>query len=373
MAEQREGPIAVFFGTRPEVIKLAPVIIELRARGAATVVVATGQHRELVDDLLSLFGIAVDENLDLMRPRQSIDHVLAGSLTGIGRALDHFKPRAVVVQGDTTSALGAALAAFHRHLPLAHVEAGLRSHDLALPFPEELNRRVTSLVARWHFAPTEAAAENLRREGAGGEICVTGNTVVDALRMIEARGIPISADLAAFIGDAPLLLATAHRRESWAGGIAGIAAGLSDVLDASPDLRIVFVTHPNPVARGPVERALGHQDRARVVDAVPYSEFLALLQRAALVVSDSGGVQEEGPTLGVPVLVTRSVTERPEGVAAGAVALVGTDPIVIRDATLALLRDDTARRQMANAGRTVYGDGHAAERIATVLLDEAAC
>lgn len=373
MVEQRTRPIAVFFGTRPEVIKLAPVIRELRARGAPTVVVATGQHRELVDDLLELFGIGVDEDLDLMRPRQSIDHVLAGALTGIGRALDRYEPGVVVVQGDTTSALGAALAAFHRHLPLAHVEAGLRSGDLALPFPEELNRRVTSLVARWHFAPTEEAAENLRREGIIDRVCVTGNTVVDALRLIEARGVGLPSELAAFVGDAPLLLATAHRRESWSGGIAAIAGALAEVLDATPDLRLVFVTHPNPVARGPVEKALGHRGRARVVHAVRYSEFVALLRRATLVVSDSGGVQEEGPTLGVPVLVTRTVTERPEGLAAGAVQLVGTDRAVIRDATLALLADEAARGRMASAGRTVYGDGHAAERIVDVLLGKAAC
>lgn len=373
MTESAPHPIAVFFGTRPEVIKLAPVILELRARRAPTVVVTTGQHRELVDDLLDLFGISVDEDLNLMRPRQSIDHVLAGAVTGIGRALDHYAPSAVVVQGDTTSALGAALSAFHRHLPLAHVEAGLRSNDLALPFPEEFNRRVTSLVTRWHFAPTDAAAENLRREGVGGDICVTGNTVVDALRLIEARGVPMSQGLAAFIGDAPLLLATAHRRESWSGGIADIAGALSDVLDATSDLRLVFVTHPNPVARRPVEKALGHHDRAMVVDAVAYSEFVALLRRATLIVSDSGGVQEEGPTLGVPVLVTRAVTERPEGLDAGAVRLVGTDRATIRDTTLTLLGDHMARAEMSNAGRTVYGDGHAAERIVDVLLGKAAC
>jgi len=373
MAEQRGQPIAVLFGTRPEVIKLAPVILELRARGAPTVVVATGQHRELVDDLLELFGIGVDAQLGLMRPRQSIDHVLAGAVTLMGRALDRYRPAAVVVQGDTTSALGAALSAFHRHLRLAHVEAGLRSHDLELPFPEELNRRVVSLVARWHFAPTEAAAENLRREGVTGEVCVTGNTVVDAMQLIAARGVPLSTGLASFIGAGPLLLATAHRRESWSGGIAAIAGALSDVLDATPALRLVFVTHPNPVARRPVEKALGRHERARVIDAVLYSEFIALLRRATLVVSDSGGVQEEGPTLGVPVLVTRSVTERPEGLAAGAVRLVGTDRAMIRDTTVALLGDEAARRQMSNAGRTIYGDGNAAKRIVDVLLGKAAC
>jgi UDP-N-acetylglucosamine 2-epimerase (non-hydrolysing) len=373
MAEQRAQPIAVLFGTRPEVIKLAPVILELRRRNAPTVVVATGQHRELVDDLLQLFDIAVDEQLSIMRTRQSIDHVLSRAITLIGRALDRHRPAAVVVQGDTTSALGASFSAFHRHLPLAHVEAGLRSGDLDLPFPEELNRRVISIVARWHFAPTAAAAENLRREEVSGSVCVTGNTVVDAMQLIAARGVPLSSDLAAFIGSGPLLLATAHRRESWTGGIAAIAGAVSDVLDAIPALRVIFVTHPNPVARTPVEDALGQHKRARVVDAVLYSEFIALLQRATLVVSDSGGVQEEGPTLGVPVLVTRAVTERPEGLAAGAVRLVGTDRETIRDTAIALLNDEAARRTMSTAGRTIYGDGQAARRIVDVLLDKAAC
>jgi UDP-N-acetylglucosamine 2-epimerase (non-hydrolysing) len=373
MAEPRVQPIAVLFGTRPEVIKLAPVILELRARKAPTVVVATGQHRELVDDLLELFEITVDEQLGIMRPRQSIDHVLSRSVTLIGEALERHRPAAVVVQGDTTSALGASLAAFHRHLPLAHVEAGLRSHNLELPFPEEMNRRVISMVAGWHFAPTEAAAENLRREMVPGTVCVTGNTVVDAMQLIAARGAPLSAPLASFIGDGPLLLATAHRRESWTGGIAAIAGALSDVLEAIPALRVVFVTHPNPVARRPVEEALGPNVRAKVIDAVLYSEFIALLQRATLVVSDSGGVQEEGPTLGVPVLVTRAVTERPEGLAVGAVLLVGTDRAVIRDTANALLRDDAARQAMSSVARTIYGDGHAARRIVDVLLDKAAC
>jgi UDP-N-acetylglucosamine 2-epimerase len=278
-----------------------------------------------------------------------------------------------VVQGDTTSALAASLAAFHRRVPLAHVEAGLRSGRLDLPFPEELNRRVTSLVARWHFAPTAGAAENLRREGVEGEVVVTGNTVVDALEHIVASAPVPDADLAAFVADRRYVLATAHRRESWDGGIAAIARAMAEVLAAEPDLRLVFVTHPNPLARGPVEDTLADHERVRVIDALEYPVFLQLLRRATVVVSDSGGVQEEGPTLGVPVLVTRAVTERPEGVEAGAVRVVGTDAVGIRDACLALLRDEALRTRMSSSARHVYGDGHAARRIADLLLREALC
>jgi UDP-N-acetylglucosamine 2-epimerase len=366
-------PIAVLFGTRPEAIKLAPVILELRARRAPTIVVRTGQHRELVDSIVDLFGIEVDVDLDLMRPGQSLDYVLAGSVTGIGEALDRFQPRAVVVQGDTTSTIGASLAAFHRGIPLAHVEAGLRSFDLGLPFPEEMNRRVVSIVARWHFAPTAPAAENLKREGVQAEVIVTGNTVVDAMRMIGERQFDLPSDLDEFTRGQRFVLATGHRRESWQGGIAEVARAVGDVMDAEPDLRVVFVTHPNPIARGPVEAVLGDRPTARVLDALDYPAFLTLLQRAAFVVSDSGGVQEEGPTLGVPVLVTRSVTERPEGVTAGAVRLVGTDQQAVRSAMLELLRDPELSARMRAAGRGVYGDGRAAERIVEALLRGAAC
>ena len=370
MQADRPRPIAVVFGTRPETIKLAPVVLELREREVPHVVVTTGQHRELVDRILSRFQIEVDADLDLMRPEQSLDYVLAGALTGIGQALDRYAPRAVLVQGDTTSAMAASLAAFHRHIPLGHVEAGLRSRNLELPFPEELNRRVLSLIARWHFAPTVAAGENLRAENVPGEIHVTGNTVVDALQHILAQPAELSYELDAFTSWKPLILATAHRRESWDGGIAEIAGALSAVLRAREDLRVVFVTHPNPLARGPVEEELGSNDRALVLNALDYRTFVELLARATLAVSDSGGVQEEGPTLGIPVLVTRDVTERPEGVAAGAVRIIGTDAASVRNEVLELLRNPKLHAEMSGAGRGLYGDGRAASRIVDILLRE---
>ncbi len=361
--------VAIFLGTRPEAIKLAPVIQRFHALGLPSAVIGTGQHLELVDQVLHLFGIELDENLLLMRPGLSLDHLLSGAISGIGELLDEYQPQAAVVQGDTTSAFGAAIAAFHRGIPIAHVEAGLRSHDLALPFPEEMNRRATSIVTRWQFAPTERAAQNLAREGITADVHVVGNTVVDALRHITAQGVALPDDLQAFIGDHPLILATAHRRESWGGGIESIAVALRRVLDDLPDHRLVFVTHPNPVARAPVVAALSDHPRAFIAAALPYTTFLALLDRARIAVSDSGGVQEEGPTLGIPVLVTRERTERDEGLEAGAVRLVGTNQQLIVDECRRILTDEAVHRAMADAGRDLYGDGHAAERIADVLIE----
>ena len=361
----------MLFGTRPEAIKLAPVVLALRDAALPHVVVTTGQHTTMVSEVLDLFGIAADEDLGLMQPGQSLDRLLARALERVGSLLDQRRPAAVVVQGDTTSMLGSALAAFHHRIPVGHVEAGLRSNDLAHPFPEEMNRRVASRIARWHFAPTESAAANLRLEGIADDIHVVGNTVVDALRAIDLESAVLPPPFASFIGTAPYLLATAHRRESWDGGIGAVATALRDVLAARPELRLVFATHPNPIARGPVDAILGPEPRAMVVDALPYPVFLALLARARLAVSDSGGVQEEGPTLGVPVLVTRLTTERPEGVEAGAVQLVGTDADRVRTTTLGLLQDGDRLTAMSRAGGNLYGDGTAARRIASVLAGEA--
>ena len=360
--------VAIFLGTRPEAIKLAPVIHRFRELGLPHAVIGTGQHLELVDQVLHLFDIELDENLQLMRPGLSLDHLLSGAVSGVGELLDEYRPQAAVVQGDTTSALGAAVAAFHRGIPIAHVEAGLRSHDLSLPFPEEMNRRATSIVARWHFAPTARAAENLDREGVTSGIHVVGNTVVDAMRHITAMAPGLPEEYRIFLGDHPFILATAHRRESWGGGIEGIALALRRVLDEMPGHRLVFVTHPNPVARAPVVAALSDHPRALIAAALPYPTFLALLQRSRLAVSDSGVVQEEGPTLGIPVLVTRERTERDEGLEAGAVRLVGTDQERIVEECRRILLDETVHRRMTEAGRDLYGDGHAAERIADVLI-----
>ena len=279
--------IAVFLGTRPEAIKLAPLIRRFRALGLPSAVIGTGQHMELVDQVLAVFGISLDENLELMRPGQSLDHILSGAVSGVGELLDQYQPRAVVVQGDTTSALGSSIAAFHRRIPVAHIEAGLRSHDLELPFPEEMNRRAISIVARWHFPPTEHAAASLAREGVTNGVHVVGNTVVDALQYIAASEPPIPDDLAAFIGDHPLVLATAHRRESWGGGSRGsrspcVASSTTSQMSGSS-------SSPTPIrsARAPVVAALSDHPRAMIPGPIPYTTFVALLRRARVAVSDS--------------------------------------------------------------------------------------
>lgn len=364
------APVAVLFGTRPEAIKLAPVVLAMRHAHIPHLVITTGQHAAIVSDVLELFGIEPDADLDLLVPGQGLDQLLARTIERVGAVLDQRRPAAVVVQGDTSSMLGSALASFHRGIRVAHVEAGLRSHHPRLPFPEEMNRRLASTIATWHFAPTAGAAENLRREGIIDGIHVVGNTVVDALRQIRAEATPLPPRISAFVRGSPYLLATAHRRESWDGGIAAVAMALRDVLLAMPGLRLVFVTHPNPLARGPVDAILGVEPSALVLDALPYRAFLSLLANARLAVSDSGGVQEEAPTLGVPLLVTRETTERPEGVQAGAVRLVGTDAERVRSSTLELLRNPAQMDVMARAGDGLYGDGAAAERIVTVLARE---
>jgi UDP-N-acetylglucosamine 2-epimerase len=361
------GPhAAVIIGTRPEAIKLAPVVRELRRRGVRTTVIATGQHRDLVDPVLALFDIVADHDLRLMRADAGLNEVLARAIQRIGAILDPLRPEVVLVQGDTTSAMAGALAAFNLGIPVAHVEAGLRSHDLSLPFPEEMHRRVVSVVARWNFAPTSHAAEQLSAERHAGAIHMTGNTVVDAVNHI-VRNTALNAKRVINPQD-PYLLATAHRRESWAEPIREIALGLRDVLRQRKELSLVFATHPNPRARGPVEEILRLEPRAMVVGPLGYDEFLALLRGSILAITDSGGIQEEGPTLGVPVLVTRALTERPEGLEAGAVRIVGTSRAVIRREVRRLLDDDQERETMGRAGREVYGDGLAAKRIVEVLV-----
>jgi UDP-N-acetylglucosamine 2-epimerase (non-hydrolysing) len=359
---------AVVIGTRPEAIKLAPVVSELRRRGMETTIIGTGQHRDLVDPVLDLFGLALDLDLEIMEPESSLNAVLSRAIERLGAALETVHPDVVVVQGDTTSAVAGALAAFNSRIPVAHVEAGLRSHDLALPYPEEMHRRVISIVSRWHFAPTDHAAAELKSERVPGQVLVTGNTVVDAVNHILEVASTREHAVAAPPGR--YLLATAHRRESWGAPIRNIALALRDVLDDHPDLSLMFATHPNPKARHPVEEVLSAQPRATVVGAMEYDGFLAVLRGAVLAVTDSGGVQEEGPTLGVPVLVTRAVTERPEGLAAGAVRMVGTGRADIRRAVGELLDDPEQRSRMATAGRSVYGDGTAARQIADALVSD---
>ena len=361
--------VVVFLGTRPEAIKLAPVIRRLREVGLPTVVVGTGQHVELVDPVLRLFGIELDENLDLMRPGQSLDHLMSDAVSGIGEQLDEYRPQAVVVQGDTTSALAAAIAAFHRHIPTAHVEAGLRSHDLQFPFPEEMNRRATSIVTRWHFAPTAGAAQNLAHEGIVEDVHVVGNTVVDALHYIVAQNPTIPEDLLEFIGGHPFILATAHRRESWGGGIESIALALRRVLDDTPDLRLVFVTHPNPVARTPVVAALSDHPRAVMPGPLPYTSFIALLQGARIAVEQFRRDPGRGSDARDPRSSSRaSGPSASKGSRLARSSWSGRIRTHLRGIVRILRGPGSPQLHDPGPNRDLYGDGKAAQRIADILL-----
>jgi UDP-N-acetylglucosamine 2-epimerase len=359
------APVALVFGTRPEAIKMAPLVAELRRRRPVSVVV-TAQHRSLLDGVLRTFDLVPDVDLDLMQAGQSLTDLGGRALQALGRAFETVAPAAVLVHGDTTTTLAASIAAFYRGIPLGHVEAGLRTGDLRRPFPEEGNRRVTGAVADWHFCPTATSRRNLLAEGVKDEaILVTGNTVIDALlaALPRARAAGRPEGVPAFEGR--LLLVTAHRRESFGGGIEELCRGLLDLVERHPDLHVVYPVHPNPNVSGPARALLTH-GRVHLVDPQEYLPFLWLLDRADIVLTDSGGIQEEAPSLGKPVLVARDVTERPEAVEAGTVRLVGTDRARIVAEVSRLLDDPAAYAAMARAVNP-YGDGKACGRIADFL------
>jgi UDP-N-acetylglucosamine 2-epimerase (non-hydrolysing) len=360
--------VLVVYGTRPEAIKMAPVVAALRARPAdvRTTVCVSAQHRGLLDQVNALFGIAPDVDLDLMRPGQSPADVTARVLLAMTDVLATHRPDVVLVHGDTTTALSTALAAFYREVPVGHVEAGLRSGRLDAPFPEELNRVVIDRLARHLWAPTAGAAANLAREGAAPQrVRVTGNTAVDALRLARARlpHAPLTAP--ALVGAARrLVLVTAHRRESFGAPLRAAFAGIAALARQHPDVLFVYPVHPNPQVEGPA-RELLREPNVRLIPPTDYADLVWLLDRAELVLTDSGGIQEEAATLGKPLLVLREVTERPEIVAAGAGLLVGTDARRIEAEGHRLLADPAARA--AFRPRDLFGDGRAAERIAADL------
>lgn len=362
-------PLLVVLGTRPEAIKLAPVIAALRASPAlAPRVCVSGQHREMLDQMLRVFAIVPDHDLAVMRPAQDLSDVTARVLLGLRAVLAAERPAAVLVQGDTTTAMAAALAAFYAGAPVGHVEAGLRTGRLDQPFPEEMNRRLVAQLATWHYAPTARAADHLRREGVAAErIVVTGNTVVDAALAIAARPLPLPAPLdEAALAGRRLALVTGHRRESFGAGLDGLCAALRALADRYPDLLVVYPVHLNPAVERPVRAALGGHPRILLTPPLDYLGFAALLRRAHLAITDSGGVQEEAPSFGVPVLVTRAATERGEALAAGTARLVGTDRDAIVAAASRLLDDPAAHAAMRGTGNP-FGDGHAAERIVAHL------
>lgn len=363
------------FGTRPEAIKMAPLVTRLAedARFDAGVCV-TGQHREMLDQVLDLFGVCPEQDLNIMKPGQDLTGVLTDILSGMGRVLTEVRPDIVLVHGDTATTFAASLAAYYQQIPVAHVEAGLRTGNLYSPWPEEANRRLTAVLSRLHFAPTPNAADCLRKEGVE-ESCihVTGNTVIDALMAVVAR---LDSDPAlsrqfqdrfGFLDpERRLVLVTGHRRESFGGGFERICAALAKIAARYPDVQIVYPVHMNPRVREPVERILQGIDNIRLIEPQDYLPFVYLMNRAHLILTDSGGVQEEAPSLGKPVLVMRDTTERPEAVDAGTVRLVGTDIDVIVREVSRLLDDSAAYDQMAFA-HNPYGDGKACDRIVEIL------
>ncbi len=357
--------IMTIYGTRPEAIKMAPLIGALREHPALQPIVAvTGQHREMLDQVNQLFGIVPDHDLDLMSHGATLPQLSARALLATSELLEETAPDVVVVQGDTSSAFVAALAAFYQRIPVVHLEAGLRTGDIYSPFPEEVNRRLTAPIAALHLAPTSTSRRNLEREGIDpASIAVTGNTVIDALRTTVDKPVSFTDPrVAELIGSGvPLLLVTSHRRESWGDKMGEAMAALRDVAERHRELEILLPMHRNAIVRDVVEPAFDGVGNITLTEPLSYHEFAHALRACRLVVTDSGGVQEEAPSLGKPVLVMRDTTERPEAVDAGTVKLVGTDRAVVRDETLALLEDPAAYAAMANATNP-YGDGYAAAR-----------
>src|SRR5471030_3147263 len=367
--------VLTIFGTRPEAIKMAPLVHALSQDAAfESRVCVTAQHREMLDQVLRLFEITPDYDLDIMKPGQALTEITCRILAGLKPVLDDFKPDVVLVHGDTTTTLSASLAAFYHQIPVGHVEAGLRTGDLSSPWPEEANRLLTGHLATWHFAPTENARANLLKENIPGHgIYVTGNTVIDALLWVRDRfsgDTSLEQQLAAsypFLdADKKLILVTGHRRESFGDGFERICSALADIARQHPDVQIVYPVHLNPNVSEPVNRILHGIDNIVLIDPQDYLPFVYLMDKAYLILTDSGGVQEEAPSLGKPVLVMRETTERPEAVDAKTVILVGTDPARIVEEVNRLLTDENEYNSMSRA-HNPYGDGHACHHILEAL------
>ncbi|MGB3491469.1 MAG: UDP-N-acetylglucosamine 2-epimerase (non-hydrolyzing) [Elainellaceae cyanobacterium] len=359
---ESSSQVCIILGTRPEAIKLAPVIQAFqKCPEMNTRVVLTGQHREMVTQVMNLFDLEADDDLDIMQPRQTLTDITSRSLKGIEHLFQSSVPNLVLVQGDTTTAFAAAIAAFYQKIPVGHVEAGLRTHDLFNPYPEEANRRLISQIAQLHFAPTPAAVDNLHKSGVVGAVHHTGNTVIDSLLSVAER--QPACPIPGLDWDAHrVLLATVHRRENWGLPLQTIADGFLKVLDKFPDTALLLPLHRNPTVREPLQAKLGQHPRAFLTEPLDYGELVGAIQRCHLLLTDSGGLQEEAPSLGKPVLVLRDTTERPEAIAAGTAQLIGTESDRIFSETSRLLTDDAAYQQMATAINP-FGDGQAAQRI----------
>ncbi|QYK54548.1 MAG: UDP-N-acetylglucosamine 2-epimerase (non-hydrolyzing) [Fimbriimonadaceae bacterium] len=355
-------------GTRPDAIKTAPVVVEFQKHPelVETILISTGQHKEMLWQALDAFGLKPDHDLEVMQHGQSLAGVTQKILGGLDQLFEQLQPQMVFAQGDTTTTFVAGLAAFYRQIPYAHVEAGLRTPDIFNPFPEEFNRRAVGLFARLHFPPTEWAADNLRREGIPNEqIFVTGNTGIDAVHhTAETHSKEWYTDWPGRI-----VLLTTHRRENWGEPQKQIARAVCNLVDEFPDIRVVVAMHKNPAVRETLTAILGNHERIDLIEPPDYADFVKLMQQSNLILTDSGGVQEEAPSFGVPVLVLRTTTERPEGVDAGTARLIGTDEQLVFDSARELLASEDAYRAMANSV-SPYGDGQAAARIRYIALKE---
>jgi UDP-N-acetylglucosamine 2-epimerase (non-hydrolysing) len=378
--------VAVVAGTRPEAVKMAPVYFSLKqSKRFETVLLATAQHRQMLDQALAAFDLTPDYDLNLMQPGQTLPELTARVIQAVAAWIDQHRPAAILVQGDTSTVLSTAIAAFYQRVPIGHVEAGLRTGDMLHPFPEEMNRRLTSPLARWHFCPTEFSRQNLLKENIHDGLYVTGNTVVDALQWIRRKlqgENSTSAGIAARLkipvafsqefldqGTRRWILVTGHRRESFGEGFERICRAIDRLTRQHPELGVLYPVHLNPHVREPVQRILGQNPRIALVEPAGYQDFVWLMDRCHFILSDSGGVQEEAPSLGKPVLVMRDTTERPEGVAAGTCRLVGTDIQRILDESSMLL-DDPVEYERRSKLANPYGDGTAADRIRKILEDE---
>jgi UDP-N-acetylglucosamine 2-epimerase (non-hydrolysing) len=372
--EDKMKKVLLVFGTRPEAIKMAPVYKTLKATPGIDVRVAvTAQHREMLDQVLRLFAIEPDFDLNIMKPGQGLTEITAAVLAGLKPVLEEYAPDLVLVHGDTTTTLSASLAAYYQQIAVGHVEAGLRTGKIYSPWPEEMNRKITGAIAQLHFAPTEKAASNLKSEGVpADQISITGNTVIDALLEVVERlenDLQQSASFDVEFGIDPtkrLILVTGHRRESFGGGFERICSALTTIANRE-DVQIIYPVHLNPNVKGPVETSLGALERVRLIKPQDYLPFVHLMRRADIILTDSGGVQEEAPSLGKPVLVMRDTTERPEAVDAGTVKLVGTDADLLVRETDMLLNDQAAYEKMSRA-HNPYGDGLASQRIRDAVL-----
>lgn len=356
------------FGTRPEAIKMAPIIQEMERHKSEidSVICVTAQHREMLDSVLDTFHITPDYDLNIMKKGQTLDSVTGTILHGLNNILDREKPDMVLVHGDTTTTFASALSAFYHKIPVGHVEAGLRTHNLYSPYPEEANRQMVGTIAELHFTPTMQSLKNLLQENKDPEkIYVTGNTAIDALRTTVKKEYDSAA--LRWAGDARIILLTAHRRENWGEPLKRVFAAVNKITEKYPDVRVIYPCHMNPAVRGLADEMFANNDHVRVIEPLEVTDFHNLIKKSYLVLTDSGGIQEEGPSLGKPVLVVRETTERPEGVEAGTLKLLGTSTENIVKQVSRLLDDEIEYERMSKA-ENPYGDGHASERIVNAIV-----